>query len=296
MDNLAGWLNLPLTLNLRQRDLLGDLLQTGVVIIAIVTVRLTTLAFVRRSTRLSEPLRLRLYVVVRRLTFVLLLLGLALVWTKQLQNLALSLVAIAVAIAIATKELILCLLGTVLRAASGSFGVGDRVEIGPWRGDVIDQTLLATTLLEVGPEYQRTGRAVVLPNSLLLHTPVINETFTDTYILHNIIVPMHLHDDWQSAEKRLLQVAEDVCRERIRAGSTQQREMERRHGLSALPVAPRVVLQMPEPGRIDLVLRVPTLAHDKGRTEQEILKRFFSRENKLEHAPVENPLPLPTTS
>ena len=69
------------------------------------------------------------------------------------------------AIVLATKEIIMCLSGAIYRASSGTFKVGDRVEIGAFRGDVIDQTLLATTILEIGPGqaiHQHSGRTVTL--------------------------------------------------------------------------------------------------------------------------------------
>ena len=38
-----------------------------------------------------------------------------------------------------------------MRATSRSFKLGDRIEIGDYRGDVIDYNLFTTTILETGP-------------------------------------------------------------------------------------------------------------------------------------------------
>lgn len=281
--HLDDWLDslVRLPLSLRQRDLLGDLLETVLVLAAVFAMRLASLTFVRRSRRLSEPLRLRLYVLIRRVSFVLLLLGLALVWTRQLQNLALSLVAIAVAIAIATKELILCLLGTFLRTAAGSFGVGDRIAISHWHGDVVDQTLLATTILEVDEAYQRTGRVVVFPNSLLLSHPVQNESYYDGYILHSIVVPLLRSEDWRAAQSELLSAANAVCGAWLAKGPVMRRELETLHGLSVPPPVPQVTVRLPDAESLELVLRVPTQAGDKGRVEQQILQYFLDHRTSV---------------
>lgn len=121
--------------------------------------------------------------------------------------LALSLIAFAVAFVVAIKELFMCLSGSVLKTSSGAFRVGDRIQVRDFRGDVIDQTLLSTTLLEVGPgklTHQRTGRKLVLPKSLFISDPVTNESFIHAYGLHVFTVPIKLEDDWQAARQVLI--------------------------------------------------------------------------------------------
>mgnify|MGYP001215256827 CR=1 FL=1 len=66
-------------------------------------------------------------------------------------------VAIAVALVIATKELILCVSGALIKGGARSFNIGDRIQVKEFRGDVIDQNLLTTTILEVGPGKVLTG-------------------------------------------------------------------------------------------------------------------------------------------
>ncbi len=125
------------------------------------------------------PLQQRRWITLSRSVLVFLaLLALILIWAPQLRAFALSLTAVVVAIVIATKELILCLSGSLLRASSGAFTIGDRIEVGEIRGEVRDFNLLVTTLDEFarGPNsYQPTGRRVSIPNSVFLNTPVRNQ-------------------------------------------------------------------------------------------------------------------------
>ena len=51
--------------------------------------------------------------------------------------------------------------------------------------------------------------------------------------------------------------------------------MSSKEGLEAPSVEPRVVVQIPEPGRIDLLIRVPAPARRKGRVEQAIIRRLM---------------------
>jgi small-conductance mechanosensitive channel len=233
---------------------------------------------VRRSGWASDQLTMRWTVQVRWASLLLLLLGLVIVWAEELRTLAISIVAIAAAIVIATKELILCLSGAFLRATSNSFTIGDRIEIAGVRGDVVDLRPLTTTILEIGPAHRRTGRAVILPNALLVSGPVVNETFTDAYVVHMITVPVE-PKRWRESEEALLEAANAVCAPFLADAEAHMAQAARRHGLPVFSVEPRAHVQIPDAGKLSLVLRVPTPARDKGQTEQEILRRFLGSES-----------------
>lgn len=213
--------------------------------------------------------------------------GLLIIWAQALQDWAISLAAIAVAIALATKELSLCFLGYVLRASSTSFSVGDRIEVNGVKGDVVDIRLLSTTLLEVGAGHQRTGRAVVIPNAQFLSYPIINETFTKAYVLHLVSVRLSSRDDWRRAELLLLEAASEVCAPFIDAARRYMGQVARRHSLQTPMVGPRVMVHF-DAEQITLMTRVPTPARERGRIEQQILRRFF---DKLDRIPSDGDAP-----
>ena len=143
-----------------------------------------------------------------------------------------------------------------LNATTGAYDVGDRIELDGTRGDVIRYGLLTTTILEIGPTHQRTGRSIVLPNSLLLSKPVVNETFTATYVLHSFAVPMARSADWQATERRLQAVAQRVCAEWIEPARRQLEELSREHGLTPPSVEPaaawmsKAASSLPASGRL----------------------------------------------
>jgi len=230
--------------------------------------------------RESVPLdvRRRLVVQIRNVLGFVFVLGLLFILANELRAFAVSLVAIAVAIVLATKELILCLSGTALRIGANAYTIGDRIEINGVRGNVIDQTFLATTILEIGPGHvtsQYSGRAIVFPNSLLLAHPLINETYMKEYIVHILTIPLAVTDDWQAAEKILLGIADEACQPFLEKAARHMKELEGKNWMDVPSVKPRVSIQIPEPGRVNLLLRVPTPAHRTSRLEQVILRRFL---------------------
>lgn len=258
--------------------ILPDALHSLILLAVVLVLRLVLVRAVLSRESLPVETRRRWAVNIRNILALVFAIGLVFIWAHQLSAFAVSLVAIAVALVLATKELILCISGTVLRVGVNAFSLGDRIEIAGIRGNVVDQSLLATTVLETGPNHissQYTGRAVVFPNSLLLSSPLINETYMKDYIVHVMTIPLTTDDDWQAAEKILLDIAKEECGPFMDVARLHMKELEGNNWLDAPSVEPRVSLHIPEPGKINLLLRIPTPAHRTSRVEQAILRRFL---------------------
>lgn len=261
--------------------LIGPLLNTAILITVVVVLRALSARYIRRTVASSE-LRGRLLVNFRNGFLLLALLGLVMIWGDQLRTLALSIVAIAVAFVVATKELILCVTGSLLKSGAGSFNLGDRIQVKDFRGDVIDQSLLATTILEVGPGnagHQRTGRMIVIPNALFVSEPVINENFTERYDFHVFTVPFKLEDDWQKAREVILESAVKHCQSYLEPARECMVRIGNLRGLEVPSVDPRVSIQIPAPGQVNLIVRVPTQSGQKSYIEQAILNDVFTNNN-----------------
>jgi small-conductance mechanosensitive channel len=247
-------------------------------LVVVVVLRFILLRTVVERESVPLEVRRRLAVQIRNVLGVVFVVGLFFIMANELRAFAVSLVAIAVAVVLATKELILCLSGTALRIGANAYTIGDRIEINGVRGNVIDQTFLATTILEIGPGHvtsQYSGRAIVFPNSLLLAHPLINETYMKDYIVHIMTVPLSITDDWQAAEKILLGIANEECRPFLDEAARHMKELEGKNWMDVPSVKPRVSIQIPEPTRINLLLRIPTPAHRTSRLEQVILRKFL---------------------
>ncbi|TVQ03053.1 MAG: hypothetical protein EA359_10555 [Balneolaceae bacterium] len=253
--------------------LLGLLISTTIFVLVIIIIRAVIARFIRRNISSIELQRRWLVQTRNGLAFILLL-GLVIIWGEELRTLALSIVAIAVAFVVATKELILCVTGSILKTGAGSFNIGDRIQIKDFRGDVIDQNLLATTILEVGPgkiTHQRTGRMAVIPNALFVSEPVINESYTHDYVLHVFTVPLKREDDWQTAQKVFLESAKKHCKPYQKEVHKYMEQLSKQKGLDMPTVEPRVSIQVPAAGEIHLIIRVPAKSGQRSYIEQSIL-------------------------
>ena len=231
-------------------------------------------------SKLNAETRRRWIVNIRNALIFLFVVGLIFIWAPRLQTFAVSLFAIAVAITLATKELIDCSIGAGLRAITRAYSIGDRIEIAGIRGQVVDHNLFTTPLLEIGPgqtSHQFTGRAMVVPNSLFLKQTLTNETYSEDNRIHIITIPLSTNEDWKSAEAILLEAAQEECQSFIQEAKRKMKELEGKMWLDAPSVVPRVTIQIPDPERINLLLRIPTPTHSPSRLEQAILRKFLPR-------------------
>ena len=87
------------------------------------------------------------------------------------------------------------------------FRVGDRVRIGDVVGDVMDISLLRTTVMEIGEWVkadQYTGRVVTVANREVWIHPVFNYTQHWGYLWDEITLPITYESDWQRAAEIML--------------------------------------------------------------------------------------------
>jgi len=259
--------------------LLRSALSTVVLLALVFLIRLGIQHALLKTVELSVESRRRWAVNIRNVLLIVFILGIISIWAPRLQTFAVSIFAVAVALVLATKELIACLSGSGLRMLTKAYSLGDRIEIGGIRGNVVDHNALTTTILEIGPgqtSHQYTGRAMVIPNSFLFIHPLTNETYTKKFRLHIITIPLSTDDDWKTAEHLLLKAGQEEAAPYIEEARNYLKKLEGKLWLDVPSVEPRVTVQLPEPGRINLLLRVPCPTQYPSRLEQAILKKFLA--------------------
>ncbi|MEZ4742329.1 MAG: mechanosensitive ion channel [Bdellovibrionota bacterium] len=261
----------------KQSGLMNNIIGSIILIALLFSFRILALRTIQKWKFPSNEIRRKWIVQSRNATIVFLLFGLLFIWASELKEFAVSIVAFAVALVIATKEMILCMLGGFLKYSGNLFSIGDRVEIGEVRGDVINHNFFVTTIYEIGPGqkmHQFTGRIVVVPNSLFLSTPVINETETGQFGLHVFRVPFSRNTNWQIEASKLLEIAKHECSEYLKQARSEFEKLSKREGLEIHKIEPRIQIHYYDEKRVDVVLRIPVPARAKGRVEQSVLMKY----------------------
>ena len=204
--NLPGWISETFVMRT---------ISTIVLVGLVLGLRAWAVRRIKARENLRPMIRRQHIVRLRNITLFFIFTVVVVIWIEQLRTIAAAAVVIAAAIVIATKEFLLNIVGYFYRSTAKFFTIGDRIEIEGIRGDVIDQNLMAITLLEIGPgtkTHQYTGLTVQIPNSLFLANTVKNETnLWSDYVFHLMTIPIQADGNWKAKEKALLEAAREIC-------------------------------------------------------------------------------------
>lgn len=185
-------------------------LVTSAVIVAVATV-LGVVAGRLLSRRVDD--RYRNYhtrKIVHYVVVVIALIGLGILWRPFAGQLGLLLGLIAAGLVVALQSVISSVAGWFNIISGGIFKVGDRVQLGGVRGDVIDIQPLRTKLMEIGSNVgddtwvkgrQYTGRIASVANSATFGEPVFNYSAAFDFLWEEVTIPIAYRGDWHSAER-----------------------------------------------------------------------------------------------
>lgn len=265
-----------LRLDISASSMLGHVFATLAVLIVATLVTRSAARYYRSKDTGSTGERRTAYTAVRNGVAVVTLILLLFLWGGQLRNFALSVAALAAAAAIASKEYVMSGLGSLMRATSRPYAVGDIIEINGMRGEVLVIDLFSTTLLEEAPSGYVTGRTYQFPNMLLLLHPVRKSSTTGSFVLEAVRVPLDPSDDIVAAERRLLSAGEVVCEPWVAQADAHFRRIEGAY-LVALPEGrPVVVIEPVDAKRVDVVLRFPCPSNRRMAIGQQILNGYYA--------------------
>lgn len=148
----------------------------------------------------------------RSMSFTIPILGVFLVgavWIKAFEEFGTFLGLFTAGIAIALKDPLTNLAGWLFILFRKPFTVGDRVQVGPNTGDIIDIRLFQFTMLEIGnwvEADQSTGRIIHLPNGKVFTEPQANFSSGFEYIWNEIPVNITFESDWNKAKTMLIDI------------------------------------------------------------------------------------------
>jgi small-conductance mechanosensitive channel len=187
---------------------------------------------------------------------VLLLLGFVSIWFDNPSRLALPIGVVTAAIAFALRKVITALAGYVVLIRGRTFSVGDRIEMGGVRGDVIRLGFVQTTILEMGqppgtePQSawvqarQHTGRVVVVTNDKVFDTPVYNYSRLFSFIWEEIRLPIRYDADRLRAEQILLDCVQEATVDVRRLSQPDRERMKREFFVDFAECSPHVYYRL----------------------------------------------------
>jgi small-conductance mechanosensitive channel len=184
----------------------------------LVVIRLLAALLSRWAGRVvkDSQARYRIRKVSALISYLVIILFLTVVFKNRLGGLAIGLGVAGAGIAFALQEVITSIAGWVAIGFANFFKIGDRIQLGGIKGDVIDIGVLRTTVMELGEWVKSdlyTGRIVRIANSFVFKEPVFNYSGDFPFLWDEITVPVTYASDHRLAreilEKIILIVIEE---------------------------------------------------------------------------------------
>jgi len=208
-----------------------------------VTFRVLEQTLPRRFGRADARYRVRKFVVF--CGYLAILLFLAILFEDRLGRLSFALGVAGAGVAVALQDVLASIAGAFSIGFSKLYTVGDRVQIGDIRGDVIDIGLLRTTLMETGNWVSKdlyNGRIARIPNSTVLKGSVFNYSQGFRFIWDEIKVVLTGTSDSQFARAMLLRVAKEAIGEYLLEAQSSWKTMSDNYQIANPPLEPTVAL------------------------------------------------------
>jgi small-conductance mechanosensitive channel len=148
-------------------------------------------------------------------------------------------------VAVALQDVLASIAGAFSIGFAKLYTIGDRVQIGDIRGDVIDIGLLRTTLLETGNWVSKdmyNGRVVRIPNSTVLKGTVFNYSQGFRFVWDEIKALFTTTSDCQLAREMLLRVANETIGEYLAEAQTSWKTISENFRSESPSLEPTVAL------------------------------------------------------
>ncbi len=173
------------------------------------------------------------------------------VWFAGIQSLATLLGLVTAGLAIALQDLVKSMAGWAFVLWRRPFAVGDRIQVGNMKGDVIDIRLFKFTLMEIGNwvgAEQSTGRVIHLPNSLIISETIANYSKGFDFIWNEIAVLVTFESNWQKAKQLLHAIGEKHAAPLNQQAEKRIREASKRYLIFYSALTPTVYTSVKDSG------------------------------------------------
>ena len=216
---------------------------------------------------------------------VLILATIALIWVNDIQALMVFFGIIGAGIAIALQDLFKNFGGSLTILLTGTYSVGDRIEIDGRYGDVMDIGIMNTTMMEIRGWVagdQATGRLIIIPNGKILTESVQNFTRDHSFLWDEIQIPVTNDSDWKRAVTILTSIVEEETNEISQIAEKEIERIGEKFFLPKKDISPAVYITQTD-NWILLSVRFVTYARERravrSRLNRLIIEAFEEEQN-----------------
>ncbi len=201
------------------------------------------------------------------------------IWIRGFESISTFLGLLSAGLAIALRDPIVNLAGWLFIIWRRPFSVGDRIQIGEHRGDVIDSRIFQFTLMEIGNWVnadQSTGRVIHIPNGHVFHMTLANYSAGFQYIWNEIPILVTFESNWREAKRILSVIAKRDADTLSKSAEEKVRRAARRFMIFYTHLSPVVYTTIADSGVL-LTIRYLCEPRRRRATEEQISEDILSR-------------------
>ncbi|MCH7397610.1 mechanosensitive ion channel family protein [Belliella sp. DSM 107340] len=179
------------------------------------------------------------------------------IWISNFQSITTFLGLLSAGIAIALKDIFVNIAGWMFILWRRPFDIGDRIQIGEFKGDVVDTRFFQFSILEVGnwvDAEQSTGRIIHVPNGMVFSAPQANYSQGFDYIWNEQRINISLNSDYKRAKLILNEMLDEIFRKEYKGIQIALKRAHKEHFISFTQYTPTIYAKIHEKG-IQLSLR-----------------------------------------
>jgi small-conductance mechanosensitive channel len=274
MENLVDYLD-----SIIEYEIRWNIYKTIIILVVLWVIKKAAYKII--GVRTDDAMK-RIYHWRKTVQYTLAFIGLLLIgniWISNFQSITTFLGLLSAGIAIALKDIFVNIAGWLFIYWRKPFDVGDRIQIGDYKGDVVDLRLFQFSLLEVGnwvDAEQSTGRIVHVPNGKVFIDPQANYSQGFDYIWNEQQIYLSLDSDYKKAQKILKEIMTELMQDSFKNIERAILKAHKEHFIHFGQFTPTVYSKIQERG-IQLSLRY--LCHPRKRRvyEHQITEAILDR-------------------
>ena len=232
--------------------------------------------FIGRRIR-DKDARYRVRKAIVFLSYLLIIVIALSIFSDQLNDLSVMFGLIIAGVAFALQEVIVSVAGWLAISFGDFYRVGNRVQLGGIMGDVIDISVLRTTLMECGDWVNAdlyNGRIVRIANSFVFKEPVYNYSADFPYLWDEITLPIKYGSDRELVDDILVNAADAVIADYLKNAQNTWQQMTQKYAIEDASIEPLVTLIVTD-NWLAYTLRFVTDYRRRRRTKDELFRRIM---------------------
>lgn len=254
-EQVEDWIHETTGLN---PEIQGKIVATAATVLILWAARVLVLRVLERREGANVMNAYRWSKATAYVTYGLMFLMVGRIWLASFGSLATVIGLVSAGVAVSLKEPLMNMAGWLFIMWRKPFELGDRIEIGAFHGDVVDQGLFSVSLMEIGNWVNaddRTGRLLLAPNGLVFTNVIANYSkgwFEQIWNELNLTVTYE--SDWRGAKQLMAEIAKTHGSKAQKRVETSIHEHGHKYLVLSTSLDPRVFVSVLDCG-VGLTLR-----------------------------------------